>query len=210
MKRLIVTCLVIFFCLYPVFPQELDPEDEPAEEAPVATLILKKDQIPTEVQKSAGKDFTYGVPVQWSNFPYLFQKYGWTVVTEGSEDVKPDRYAVTIKTKGGGTFDAVYTANGKLLRSREILKDGPLPQVVETSLNESKYKNWKVFADKELIRDFENQGLKHYVVKVKNGNEKKALYFDEQGKLVAQKKILKEEKKEEMKMEKEEMKEESK
>jgi hypothetical protein len=52
--------------------------------------------------------------------------------------------------------------------------------------------------------------VKHYVVRVQNGKERKTLYFDEQGKLVAKKKAikkeLKEEKKEAKKMEKEETK----
>jgi hypothetical protein len=206
MKKAIVSCSIALLCLLPAIPQAIDEEVD--EEVPVKAVILKKDQIPAEVQKSVGKDFTYGEPIQWSNFPYLFQKYGWSIANNGDETIQPDRYDVMIKSKNGGTLNAVYSADGKLLRSREVLKNGPLPLAVEKSINQSEYKDWRIQADKELIQDFENNGLKHYIVRVENGDEKKALYFDEQGNLMAKKKVLNKELKNEKKeLKKEERKE---
>jgi hypothetical protein len=184
MKKSILSLLLMFIMVFPVISQVENTEDA---EVPIEEITLKKDMIPAQVQQAVSKDFTYGEPVQWSNFPYLFKEYGWTAIKNEATTEKPDRYAVILKSKKGGNLYAVYSADGTLLRSREILKNGPLPKAVENALLNSEFKDWKVDADKELIQDYSKKVVKHYVVKVEKDNKKRLLYFDEQGNILKNK-----------------------
>ncbi len=120
-----------------IFSQEVDLEEE---KSAGDVVILKKDSMPELVKQAVLKDFEQGVPIQWANFPYLFKEYGWLVNEEKNEGVDiPGEYYVVINAKGGSELDAVYASNGKLIRSREILKNTALPKVIDDAI-QSEYK----------------------------------------------------------------------
>jgi hypothetical protein len=161
---------------YPIIAQvpEID-ETQPTEE-----LSLSKDKIPDVIKQAVQKDFVNGEPVKWGIFPQVLQEYGWVV--DKSSNSATDFYEVYIKTKDGSDMFAIYSKDGKLLRSKEVIKNLPLPQAVRTALANSEYKDWTIKGDVAKVTDYKNKVSVHYIVKVTKNNKVHNLYFDENGK----------------------------
>jgi hypothetical protein len=178
MKKLILTGIA--FCAF-VIPS-LAQEDI---EAPLTTMVIKKAKVPAEVVTVAEEDFQNGEILEWYSFPYKFQEYGWKVEERTDPDVKGpvDHYAVQAKAENGSRIEAVYSADGKLIRMREVLKNTKLPEGIQTSLATGKYKSWKIVGDKEIIKEG-TTNTKYYGVKVEKGDKNKVLYFDPDGKML--------------------------
>ena len=69
----------------------------------------------------------------------------------GSLMLKLDRYEVTFKNEKGNDLQAIYAANGDLIESREMSENVPVPQYIIAELSKSKYKDWKIVGNKEII-----------------------------------------------------------
>jgi hypothetical protein len=182
MKKLSSLFVFVLCCIAPVFSQEEN------EGMLIEDIVVNQDEVPADILNSFHLDFSDGVPVKWSLFPYLFEEYGWRVVpNEGL--AKTSRYAVVLKAQNGSEFHAVYDAKGKLIRSREILKNCDVLPSIKKKLSQTEYKDWKVDSDKELIKDFEYYMKKHYVIRVMKDEKKKVLYFDQNGRILADRRI---------------------
>jgi hypothetical protein len=150
---------------------------------PVSGTSLSIDKIPVAIVNAARADFDLENPLTWTVFPYALQEYGW-VYDKGASDVKPDRYQVTWKSKKGNDFFAVYSASGNLIASRELLRNVLVPPSVQKSLASSKYKDWRIVGDKELIRYYhdKNSVEQHFRLTVEKDNVKRSISFNYQAK----------------------------
>lgn len=178
MKKLILTGIA--FCAF-VIPS-LAQEDI---EAPLATMVIKKAKVPAEVVTVAEEDFQNGEILEWYSFPYKFQEYGWKVEERTDPDVKGpvDHYGVHAKAENGSHMDAVYSADGKLIRMREVLKNTKLPEGIQSALAAGEYKDWKITGDKFIIKEG-TTSKKHYCVNVEKSGKKKVIYFAPDGKML--------------------------
>ncbi len=172
--------MILLLIVSPVFSQvENTEEDEIVENE----LVLKSNEIPAALKNAVDKSFKNGTPIQWYSFPYVFKEYGWAFKNDKnnmSSNSQPELYDVQLKTAKGSRIDAVFTKDGKLIRSKEVLKNIKLPSQIVNAVEHSEYKNYNIIGDRFLIKNAENN-TSHYSVIVKKGNKKHTLYFDKDG-----------------------------
>jgi hypothetical protein len=180
MKKLLITCLALMAFVIPSIAQ-VDHDYNPNDLIPASGTVLKKNNIPTTVVKAAQRDFNIDDTLTWTKFPYAIHEYGW-VYDKGASDIKPDRYEVNMKSQEGNDLFAVYSADGNLIASRELLRNVPVPPSVRESLSKSKYNDWKIVGDEELIRYYhdKNSVEQHFRLTVEKGNAKRSISFNYQ------------------------------
>ena len=96
---------------------------------PAVTVKISKDQVPAAVVNAVNVQFDKNNPLTWSKFPYALKEYGW-VYDVGAENLKLDRYEVTMKTDKGNDLWAVYTNKGELVETREMSTNIAIPPAV--------------------------------------------------------------------------------
>lgn len=178
MKKITHILIMLSLLAYPVYSQVSDVE----EEVPVDKLVLKDKDIPASLKNSVEANYNNGRLFQYYSFPYLLKEYGWAFKkneSDMSDNSKPELYEVHIKTDHG-TIDAIYTGDGKLVRSKEVLKDVELPDKVINALEKSEYKNCRIVQDKLKITNAKNNQL-YYTIFVEKDGKRHAIYFDKDG-----------------------------
>lgn len=153
-------------------------------------IRVSVDKVPPVVKGAFVKDFGEGhQPMVWATTSSKFDTYGW----EQSVDVQNQEiyyYALHTQTSNGGSLDAVYTPDGKLIRSREEVKNFEPPQVILASLEKSNYKDWKIAKDVHVIKVYEGKTSKdQYALRLEKGKQKKVVYFDKSGNMLVNKKM---------------------
>ena len=179
MKSLLKTIIASFLIFSPVYSQYEENEVE----VPVEKLILKKDQIPPAIVQEVNKSFQNYKALQWYSFPYLIKEYGWAYKGQADANLgntSPDQYAVHITTSEGSKVDAIYTKDGKLVRSREVIVNSTLPKPIVKAIETGPYKGWAIVGDRSIITVAKNNSV-HYAVKIEKNNVKHTLYFDKNG-----------------------------
>ncbi len=177
-----VTFLLITFPVW-VFAQNV--------QLPTVEISVSADKVPARVKDAFLKDFGPDhQPMVWATSQSKFDTYGWEQTVNVSNQEVYD-YILHTKTTNGSTLDAVYTPDGKLIRSREEVKNFEPPQVILASLEKSQYKDWKIAKDVHLIKTYETgKSMEHYDLKLEKGNQKKSVYFDKSGKMLMNKKRI--------------------
>lgn len=183
MKKLFITSLAFVAFLIPTLAQ-IDHDYNPNDREPEVKATILKDQVPEAVRKAVVTQFDKDNPLTWSKFPYALKEYGW-VYDVGASNIKLDRYEVTMKTAEGNDLWAVYAANGELIESREMSVNVPVPKYIMEELSKSKYKDWKIVGNKEIIKyyhDHNNSNVEqHLRLTVEKDNVKRSLSFNFQG-----------------------------
>ena len=185
MKKLWITSLALIAFMIPSLAQyDVDHDFNPNDREPVIKATILKEEVPAAVRNAVNIQFDKNNPLTWSKFPYALKEYGW-VYDVGASSLKLDRYVVTMKTSGGDDLSAVYAANGDLIETREILINEPVPQYIREELSKSKYNDWNVVGNKEVIRyyhDHNNSSVEqHLRLTVEKDNVKRSLSFNFQG-----------------------------
>ncbi len=181
MKKTIIPFVAYFLLSFSAFAQMPVPEEE--QEVPVDKLVLKSNDVPQDVKQSVQKSFMDGTVIKWYSFPYTLKQYGWAYKNEinnNSMDTRPNMYAVHIKTSDGSWVDAVFSKDGKLIRSKEVIKNSELPAPIINAIEKSKYHDWGITDDRVVIKDNKNKTI-CYSVQVQKDNKKHNLYFDANG-----------------------------
>ena len=171
MKKLIL--LLGFVVLaFPVLAQM-------SEDTPQDFLILKKGNIPTQVQIAAEKLFQGDTQVAWGTFPYELKNYGWVVNNDYNEPI--DHYEVEFKATNGSDIYAVFESTGELISTKIINKNAPVPPAIMKAISDGKYKDWQVVGDVLQIKNTQKKVVEHYAVTLKKGDMTKHLYFTVKG-----------------------------
>jgi hypothetical protein len=180
MKKLFISGLALIAFVLPSIAQ-VDHDYNSNDLVPVVDATLTKNQIPAAVLKEASTQFDLSKPQTWAKFPFALKEYGW-VYDKGASEVKPDRYEVNLKTLNGSDLSAVYSADGKLIETREMSVNVPIPASVKESLAKSQYKDWEVVGSKEVIRYYhdKNSVEQHFRVTVQKDNVKRSISFNYQ------------------------------
>lgn len=183
MKKLFITSLAFLSFLIPSLAQ-IDHDFNANDREPNVKATILKDQVPEAVRKAVNIQFNKNNPLTWSKFPYALKEYGW-VYDVGAADLKLDRYEVTMKSEKGNDLWAIYAANGELIESREMSVNVAVPTYVLEELSKSKYKDWKIVGNKEIIKfyhDHNNSNVEqHLRLTVEKDNVKRSLSFNFQG-----------------------------
>lgn len=183
MKKFLTILILVAFGL-PLIAQDIDHDYNPNDRVPIVNATITKEQIPAAVLKAVNKQFDKNDPITWSRFPYALKEYGW-VYDVGSANIPLNRYEVTMKTGAGNDFWAVYSANGELVETRELRKDAPISRYVQEELAKSKYKEWTILADKEIIKYYHDHDFssveQHFRLTVEKDNVKRSLSFNYTG-----------------------------
>ena len=183
MKKLFFTCLISLALVIPSLAQ-VDHDYNANDREPIVKATILKEQVPEAVRKAVSTQFDKNNPLTWSKFPYALKEYGW-VYDVGAADLKLDRYEVTMKTSEGNDLWAVYAANGDLIETREMSVNVPVPAYIREELANSKYKDWNIVGNKEIIRyyhDHNNSSVEqHLRLTVEKDNVKRSISFNFQG-----------------------------
>ena len=185
MKKLLFTFLAFVIFVLPSLTQ-VSHDYNANDLTPAVTNKIAKDQVPPAVVKAVSTEFNKDNPVTWSKFPYALKEYGW-VYDVGAENLKLDRYEVTMKTAKGNDLWAVYTNTGELVETREMSTNIPVPPAVMEKFLKSQYKDWNIVGDKEIIRFYHDHNLnknnveQHFRITVEKNGVKRSISFNWQG-----------------------------
>jgi hypothetical protein len=183
MKKVTITLLAFVVFVFPSIAQ-VSHDFDPNEKEPIVKATIPKDQVPEPVLRAVTIQFDKSNPQTWSKFPYALKEYGW-VYNVNSSDNNLDHFLVTMKTKEGNDLEAVYSAEGALLETREMSLNVPVPKEVLADLEKSQYKGWNIVGTKEIInfyRDRNNANVeRHFRITVEKDKVKKSISFDWNG-----------------------------
>jgi hypothetical protein len=182
MKKLFALWIALIAIVLPSFAQSHDYN--PNDVAPEVLAKISKDQIPAAVINAVNVRFNRNDPMTWSRFPYALKEYGW-VYDVGAKDIVLDRYEVTMKTNKGNDLSAIYTSKGELVETSEVSTNIAVPPPVMDEFLKSKYKDWKIVGNKEIIRfyhDHNNSSVEqHFRITVEKDGVKRSISFNWQG-----------------------------
>jgi hypothetical protein len=182
MKKFISIVLGIMGFVLPSFGQSHDFNLNDRE--PVITAVISKDQVPAAVVNAVNVQFNKDNPLTWSKFPYALKEYGW-VYDVGQGNLNLDHFEVTMKTTSGSDLWAVYTSKGELVESREMSTNMKIPTAVMDEFSKSKYKDWTITGNKEIIRcyhDHNNSSVEQHIrLTVEKDGVKRSISFNWQG-----------------------------
>lgn len=183
MKKVVYTFLGLLGFVLPSLAQ-VSHDYDPNDKEPIVKATITKDQVPEAVLKAASVQFNKDNPGTWSKFPYQLKEYGW-VYDVNSTQKDLDHFEVTLKNTKGNVMEAVYNADGSLIQTRERSANVPVPKEVMTELGNSKYKDWAIIGDKEIInyyRDRNNANVeRHFRITVEKGKERRSISFNWKG-----------------------------
>jgi len=183
MKKFLITSLAVLGFVLPSLAQ-VSHDYNPKDVEPVVTETITKDKVPAAVIKAVETQFDKNNPLTWSKFPFALKEYGW-VYDEDASDIVLDRYEVTMKTDNDNELWAVYSSQGELIESREMSTNIPIPPSVMDAFNQSKYKDWKIIGNREIIKYYHDHKKsnveQHFRITVEKDNVKRSISFNFQG-----------------------------
>ena len=173
------------FTLLAFIPTYLNAQEtEQNVELNTVEIRVTKDKVPPAVKDAVMRDFGEGTPTVWATTSSKFNTYGW----EQLKDVKNqdiDAYSVHIKGKNGSNLVAIYTPDGKLVRSKEMIKGMQPPAPIMASIAKTDYKDWQVTKQNAVVKTYSGAMNEHYAIVLEKGKQKKVLYFDKDGNMLS-------------------------
>jgi hypothetical protein len=178
MKKL----FILFIALIPFVLEitaQVDHDYNPKDITPELGEPLSLNNIPKAVLKSFNTDFTRPGKQTWYRFPFPLKEYGW-VYDKDAVGVNPNQYEVTMEMADGTLWSAVYSAAGTLLATRDIYNNGVIPASVREALANSKYKNWTIVGNTEVIKYYYDSKNfdKHFRLTVEKDNVRRSISFN--------------------------------
>jgi hypothetical protein len=149
---------------------------------------LDKANVPSQVTEMYVVEYPVTAYESWYGYPAFSTVTDWYGYDSDFYTTDAPEYYVVEFTKDGTPYKVIYTKQGKkVATARTIKMDGDVPQAVSNAIKKSAYKNWTITKEKEeFFKDTDE--MKVYKVVVEKGNEKHALIYQEDGKLLKDKK----------------------
>jgi hypothetical protein len=146
--------------------------------------------VPQPVRAMYYTDYPGITVYEWYSYPSFTDDSGWYDTDSDmylSTEGMPEYYIVEFN-KDETPQRTVYSKTGKKVSVHKAMKKNALPMAVSNAFNKSKYKSWKEIGEKvEIMKDADK--TKAYKITVTDGKEKHALFYDEKGKMLKDKKI---------------------
>jgi hypothetical protein len=142
---------------------------------------LNKSKVPKVVTETFVTEFPTGMYDSWYGYPeynwYGYDPYYYYY------NAYPKNYIVKF-TKDNVKHSVFYTKAGKKIATH-VMINANIPKSVTDAVAKSKYKSYKLQEDKEeILKDGDSDLLKVYKVEVRKGNDRHALFYDLEGKLM--------------------------
>jgi hypothetical protein len=171
------------FVVLALFPAYLFAQDI---QLPTIEIRAGQDKVPARVKDALLNDFGEGhKPFVWVTNNSLFRMNNWEQ-SSGVENKEIYSYSIRTKTSTGSTLDALYTQDGKLISSREYLKNFKPSQNVLLALQNSEFKDWGIKKNFHLIKSSSNGIEKErYALEMIKGKDKKTVRFDAKSGILA-------------------------
>lgn len=142
---------------------------------------LETKKIPVVVSESVQRDFPNAKITESVSVPAKLYEQKWVVVDQNQHPENMDYIEVNLSGKNMHST-AIYTTQGKLVSSREVLKKAQLPETVRQAIK-TRYPDWKDRRDKEVIKNGKHE-ITHYIVFLKKGWHEERVVFDPNGKVL--------------------------
>lgn len=152
-----------------------------AQQQKLTITKVKKGEEPKAVMDAIQRDFPKAVSKDLSFLPARLYGEEWNIELEGDQLDEVKYYQISIKDENTD-YTAVYNGNGKLLSSKQIIEDEPLPPAVSESIK--KFKGWHIDKTFEIIRYNGKKVSDIYRVKIQKGAEHKFIYLDANGNII--------------------------
>ncbi|HVD98879.1 MAG TPA: PepSY-like domain-containing protein [Cytophagaceae bacterium] len=158
------------------------------EEANLPGVVDKK-HVPYVVTNNYYRDYNAALPDTW----YVYPQYSdsdssdWYVYSPSLVSGMPEYYIVHFDSSGTPHKIIYSKAGQKMTTYKGMNPNSNLPKAVQASLKKSAYKDWKITDGREEITRNSDK-KKVYKITVEKGKEKRALYYQQDGKLLKDKK----------------------
>lgn len=139
---------------------------------------LETKKIPSALKAEIQKDYPSYTLDGVELLPSKLYEQRWVVQQKNAFPADMKYYEVDLKGKNSHS-SAVYTPDGQLLHSREVLKNAELPLAVAQSLKEH-YPGWMEWRNKEVITNGKKE-VTHYLVFLKKGTKEEKIVLNPQG-----------------------------
>ena len=151
------------------------------------TTKIDKNKVPKVVTETYIVEYPAVASDSWYGYPMFNDETDWYAYdTDLYTDENPEYYVVEF-SKDGTPYKVVYTKEGRKISTKRTIMIGEVPKPVADALNKSAYKSWMIKKEREeIFRDSDK--MKVYKVVVEKGTEKHALFYQEDGKLLKDKK----------------------
>jgi hypothetical protein len=153
---------------------------------PTVEVKINQDLIPARVKEAVLNDFGPGhKPIAWVGNNTIFNASDWARNTD-VYNLDVFSYSLRVKTNNGCTLDAAYTTDGRLINSREYLKNFRPSFDILMALQNSEFKDWAINKDFHLIKVSSSGSAQERLgLVIMKGREKKTIYFDENSRILA-------------------------
>jgi hypothetical protein len=138
-------------------------------------------KVPAVIVEQTTKDFPGFTVDETLLVPSKLYEQRWVQVQKNDMVGPLDYYEVQLKGKNMHSV-AAYTPEGKLLNSREVLKNVVVPSAVSATLLKQ-YPGWTDRRDKEVIKNGKKE-VTHYIMHLKKGWKEERVVLDPQGNIV--------------------------
>ncbi len=170
--------IILFFLGFITSSYSQDKKSSDSEEG-----ILKSEQLPEVVIRSAGKDFSVYLTDKNPDASVRGLEEEFISYNLGKDYEGFDTYLVTMETKNG-SLAATYNGNGKLTRVVENYKNVQLPSKVIYSIYKE-FPGWQIINDKFLYTQEDGDIIKkQYHLKIKKNNEVRKLVVHPNGEIL--------------------------
>lgn len=183
MKKSIYFRSLLMLALFPsyLYAQEI--------QLPTIEIMGNRDKIPSKVKEAFMNDFgECHEPFVWATSQTHFVTNGLEQSAD-VDNIEVNYYAFHTSTSTGSSLSALYSPDGKLIRSREYLKNFCPAQNIVIALQNSDYKDWYITRNFHIIKVSSKGTEKDQCALIlKKGKEKKVIYFDPNGGMIISKK----------------------
>jgi hypothetical protein len=153
-----------------------------AQGAKVTTKKIAKKAVPNAVITSIETDYPDAVVEEFYAVPIKVYETQYKTTTSNTleEGDAINHYRVLVKAKNVTKY-MTFDKDGNFLQSREVIKDGKLPENVNAAIYK-KYANWTIDATKEVVKtDIKGSDMLYRVGISNNGSKKRVLFINDKG-----------------------------
>jgi hypothetical protein len=151
---------------------------------------IDKGLIPKEVTDAFSAQYPYASNGDWYCYRSSASVVDWYSYDPYYIGVG-DTYSYDIEfTSDGMPYKAIYAKDGAKIASHKGMVT-TVPAAVTDAISNGDYKSWALGKDKEEIyKDSDSDQLKVYRLNVMNGSERHTLYFQQDGKMLRDTKVI--------------------
>jgi hypothetical protein len=176
--KMILGCLLLTFFTLNSFAQSAA---KPHTKVTKMAAKIEKSKVPTVVTETFMREYPMGMYENWYGYPE-YNGYGYDPNFYYYNDY-PENYIVEF-TKDKVKHKVFYSKTGKKIATHTLI-NANIPKSIMEAVAKSHYKSYKLQEDKEeILKDGDSDLLKVYKVEVRKGNDRHALFYDVEGKLM--------------------------